>query len=415
MKICALIQTPLRELPADFEQRYVSAVTSPFWELTTPEKVRECYRWTLDELTAAAKAGFDGVVMTEHSQNTYDMMPNPNLIMSQLALQTEGLDNALIVLGTSVGKSHQPVRIAEEYALLDCLSGGRLIAGLPLGLGYDAGLNYGVPPIELRGRYREAHDLIVKAWSAREPFPWNGKYWKLPSVNIWPRPIQQPMPIVWVPGSGTPGTINRVLDNNYGYVLLSWFGPLLGGRIPLDRFWSIVADRGLPANPSRLAFLQNVVVSESDSQAERDYAEHVEFFFHKCLGRIPPHWLTPPGYIDYFGMEQFFKDPREVELAASWGTMGYRDFVDKKIVIGGSPATVRDQLKEMVRELRIGNLLLMVQMGSMPHDLVLKNIDLLAREVLPALRDTWDDEGWEHEWWPQSLRARQPALATSAV
>jgi alkanesulfonate monooxygenase SsuD/methylene tetrahydromethanopterin reductase-like flavin-dependent oxidoreductase (luciferase family) len=122
----------------------------------------------------------------------------------------------------------------------------------------------------------------------------------------------------------------------------------------------------------------------------------------------PPHWLTPPGYIDYFGLEHLFKDPREVELAARWGQMRYRDLVDSQIVIGGSPATVRDQLRELVSELRVGNLLLMVQMGSMPHELVLKNIDLLAREVLPAIRPIWEDE-WQHEWWPAPLRARTAA------
>src|SRR5438105_15485200 len=114
MKVCAFIQTPLRELPADFEQRYASAVVTPFWELATPEQVSQCYRWTLDELTAAANAGFDGITMTEHGQNSYDMMPNPNLLMSHLALQTTGKDVGLIVLGTSVGKSHQPLRLAEE-------------------------------------------------------------------------------------------------------------------------------------------------------------------------------------------------------------------------------------------------------------------------------------------------------------
>ena len=408
MKVCALIQTPYRELPPDFESRYASAVTPPLWELASPEKVRQCYVWTLDELTAAARAGFDGIAMTEHGQNVYDMMPNPNLLMSTLALQTQGLDVGLVVLGTSVGKSHQPLRIAEEYALLDCLSGGRLVAGLPLGLGYDAGLNYGIPPIELRARYREAHDLILRAWSDREPFAWNGKFWQFPVVNLWPRPIQQPRPVVWVPGTGSPGTINRVFDNNHGYVHLSWFGPKLGGKIVMDRYWDVVSQRGKPANPLQVGFLQNVVVAESDAQAEKDYAQHVEYFFHKCLAQIPPHWLTPPGYIDYFGLEHLFKDPREVELAAQWGQMRYRDFVDSQIVIGGSPATVRDQLQELVSELRVGNLLLMVQMGSMPHELVLKNIDLLAREVLPAIRTTWDDE-WQHEWWPEPLRTRATA------
>ena len=95
-------------------------------------------------------------------------------------------------------------------------------------------------------------------------------------------------PIVWVPGSGSPGTINRVLDNNEGYAYLSWFGPKIGAKIVMDRFWDLVAKQGKPANPLRVAFLQNVVVSESDSQAEEDYAQHVEYFFHKCIGAIPP-------------------------------------------------------------------------------------------------------------------------------
>jgi alkanesulfonate monooxygenase SsuD/methylene tetrahydromethanopterin reductase-like flavin-dependent oxidoreductase (luciferase family) len=92
----------------------------------------------------------------------------------------------------------------------------------------------------------------------------------------------------------------------------------------------------------------------------------------------------------------------------------YRELIDKRMVIGGSAATVRDQLKELVSELRIGNLLLMVQMGSMPHELVLKNIDLLAREVLPEIRGMWEDD-WEHEWWPEPLRTAQTAPQAAVV
>ena len=79
--------------------------------------------------------------------------------------------------------------------------------------------------------------------------------------------------------------------------------------------------------------------------------------------------------------------------------------MDKGYVIAGSPATVRDRLiEEVVKGLNVGNLMLLVQIGSMPHELTLKNIDLLARDVLPALREIWDDEGWENHWWPERLR-----------
>jgi alkanesulfonate monooxygenase SsuD/methylene tetrahydromethanopterin reductase-like flavin-dependent oxidoreductase (luciferase family) len=94
-------------------------------------------------------------------------------------------------------------------------------------------------------------------------------------------------------------------------------------------------------------------------------------------------------------------------------TLRYKDFVNKGYVIAGSPATVRERLvEEVIKRLHVGNLMLLIQIGSMPHELTLKNTELLAREVLPGLRDIWDDKGWENHWWPKSLRgARQPAAA----
>jgi len=87
--------------------------------------------------------------------------------------------------------------------------------------------------------------------------------------------------------------------------------------------------------------------------------------------------------------------------------------VDKGFVIAGSPATVRDQLTEAIKDLRVGNLMVLLHIGSMPHELTLKNIDLFSREVLPHVRDIWDDE-WENRWWPESLRAKR-ALPAEAV
>ncbi len=89
--------------------------------------------------------------------------------------------------------------------------------------------------------------------------------------------------------------------------------------------------------------------------------------------------------------------------------MTYRDFVEQGFVIAGSPATVRDRLSALIKEWRVGRLLAFLRIGSMPHELVLKNIDLFSREVLPHLRHLWDDEGWEDRWWPEALRqSRKP-------
>jgi hypothetical protein len=92
----------------------------------------------------------------------------------------------------------------------------------------------------------------------------------------------------------------------------------------------------------------------------------------------------------------------------------YRDFVDKGYVIAGSPATVRDRLKEeVVKGLRVGNLMVLLQIGSMPHELTLENIERFARDVLPDLRGVWDDEGWVNHWWPERLRGAVPAPAVA--
>ena len=152
------------------------------------------YNWTIDELLYAAQCGFDGVCTNEHHQNAYGFMPSPNIMGSVLAKLTNGSNVAIVQMGATLPTSNPPIRVAEEYGMLDCISGGRLVAGMPLGTPMDANLCYGITPMEHRERYREAFALTLKAWQAREIFAWNGRYYQLAEVNLWPRPIQQPHP-----------------------------------------------------------------------------------------------------------------------------------------------------------------------------------------------------------------------------
>src|SRR2546430_16193887 len=134
MKISAFHLMPPRELPVDFEKRYESVwVTPPWWERPGARRVGEYYNWTLDELLYAAKCGFDGVCTNEHHQNAYGFMPSPNIMGSVLAKLTNGSDVAIVQMGATLPTSNPPLRVAEEYAMLDCISGGRPLAGLPPG------------------------------------------------------------------------------------------------------------------------------------------------------------------------------------------------------------------------------------------------------------------------------------------
>ena len=139
------------------------------YSLTTRDGVYSSIRDFMDELMLGARAGFDGIAVTEHGQSSYDMMPNPDLVASALAYMTEaeGLDVAIFPMGRSLGKAREPIRVAEEYAFIDVLSGGRLVAGFPIGLHYDASINNGVPPIEIRPRFDENLELLLRAWRNR--------------------------------------------------------------------------------------------------------------------------------------------------------------------------------------------------------------------------------------------------------
>ena len=403
-------QAPYRFMPAGFENEGVpSVVSTPYGQLVEPGHLFDSYRWFMDELLAGLRAGFDGVAVTEHGQTSYDMTPNPNLPAAVLAnaIRLERPEAALIVLGRSLGKTREPLRIGEEYAMLDCLSGWRLVAGLPVGLSYDANLNNGIPTVETRDRYREAHDLVMRSWTETEPFTWNGRFSQYSLVNSWPRPLQKPHPPVWVPGSGSPGTMSWTIAKSYAFVYLSWFGPTLTAHRIFDRFWEIVGKSGVPRNPYRVGFVQSVVVSETDERAEVEYGRYVENAFRQGPGSVPLHYMGLPGYVEPRGIEAMLRDPGDFGLAAELQHATFGRLAETRSVIAGSPATVRDQILEFTKEFGIGNLLVMLQMGGMPHDLTMKNIQLFTEEVLPYLQDQWADEGWENHWWPTGLA--QPA------
>ena len=411
MKVSFFGLMPHRNLPDDFEQRYKSVwVDPPFNELADPTEVGKWYNWTLDEYVHAANAGFDGICLNEHHQNAYGFMPGPNLMGSTLARETNHLNTAIVMLGSTT-TTNLPLRIAEEYAMIDAISGGRLVAGMPPGSSMDANQAYGVPPIEVRERHGEAHDLILKAWQSEQPFAFNGKYSKLPKVNIWPRPIQKPPP-VWIPGNGSYSTWEFVARNQHSYSFVSFFGRKMAEGV-LDGYWAFNDQYGLDRNPYRAGFNQILVVGESDEACERDYAKHLEYFYQKSL-HVPGHYWALPGYQDYPSLEKSLNSgvmAKMAEKTAQFKSYKYKDFVENDMIIAGGPETVRDKLIDLVKRLRVGNLMLVMQLGSMPPELTKQNIDIFTSKVLPHLRGIWGDE-WENLWWPERCRA-SPAVKTA--
>ena len=421
MKVTMFHFMPYRDLPEDFPKGLASAwVDAPWWEYGDADKVTDVYNWSIDELMLAAKLGFDGVGLNEHHQNPYGFMCNPNLFGSILARMTrdQGLDQvALVQLGATIS-SCPPIRLAEEYAVLDCLSGGRLIAGLPTGLGTDVSISNGITPMEHRERWREGIELMIKAWTAKEFFAWNGKYNQLPKVNLWPRPVQQPHPPLLIPGAASSSTWDFCHDRNLPYAYLSYFGGKSANNV-MDRFWDRAAVKGRDANPYRAAFLQIVGVAETDRKAEAEFGKHVEYFYHKLLHQ-PLGYIAPPGNADYKSLLNVLVSGKQLlqigDFTVDLKPLKAKDMIEREFVVIGNPATVRDKLEAMARRLNVGHLMVALQFGSMPHDQAKQNIELFGREVLPHLQKIYDDKDWENHWWPKRLRKRpikQREMATA--
>jgi alkanesulfonate monooxygenase SsuD/methylene tetrahydromethanopterin reductase-like flavin-dependent oxidoreductase (luciferase family) len=399
------------ELPDDFREKHPSVWVDIHSSLFDPRRAHHMYNDFMDELEFAAECGFDAVCVNEHHSNGYGLMPSPNLIASSLARRTS--DAALCVLGSSLALHNPPTRVAEEFAMIDVISGGRLIAGFPVGSPMDTCFAYGQNPSLLRERYHEAHDLVLRAWTEADTFAFNGRFNQQRYVNIWPRPIQKPHPPIWVPGGGSVETWQWCAEMDYVYCYLSYYG-YQAGQATMSGFWDEMARLGKDRNPYRAGFLQFVGVAETRAEAYRLYREPAEYFYGRCL-HVDPRFAGPPGY----ATEETQRRGIQSQVALAAQTSRYESkfqmlaremdaIVDKGYVIIGSPDEVAAQLRQVATDLNVGHLMLLLQFGNMNKGLAQYNTRLFAEKVMPQLGDVFAE--WEDRWWPLPMdgAARAP-------
>jgi len=164
-----------------------------------------------------------------------------------------------------------------------------------------------------------------------------------------------------------------------------------------------MAKKGKALNPYAMAFAQGVAVAETDQQAERDYAAHVEYFYNRCL-HIFQGFADAPGYRTLDSLRAAIKAgfPSQLPAKLTWKLM-----LDSGAVIAGSPRTVRERLRDAMKSLNCGHLITGLHIGSMPPELARKNTELFAHEVMPHLRDMWSE--WEDKWSPRPMAQRERA------
>jgi alkanesulfonate monooxygenase SsuD/methylene tetrahydromethanopterin reductase-like flavin-dependent oxidoreductase (luciferase family) len=394
---------PNPDLPADFKKNHRSVWVDIDPKLFNAERAHQYYNEYLDELEYAAECGFDAICVNEHHANAYGMMPSPNLMAATLARRTS--DAAICVLGSSLALYNPPTRIAEEFAMVDCISGGRLIAGFPVGTPMDTTYAYSINPSMLRQRYLEAHDLVRQAWSRDEVFSFNGRFNQLRYVNAWPKPLQKPNPPIWIPGGGSVETWQWCGAQDYVYCYVSYYGHV-GAAATLRGYWNEMAKQGKDRNPFRAGLLQFVGVAETTAEALKLYREPAEYFYGRSL-HVDPRYATPPGYVTE--ATQRMKMTSQVKIAADrsqlYGSLSedLAGILKERYVVIGSPDEVADQLRAIAEEMNIGNMLLLLQFGNMSRELTMYNTKLFAERVMPQLTGLFENE-WEHKWWPKPLQ-----------
>ncbi|MCS7045832.1 MAG: LLM class flavin-dependent oxidoreductase, partial [Gemmataceae bacterium] len=322
-----LMQWPY--LPDDFDQKYDSAWVWLPNSLYDPVKGHQLYREYINTLAYADELGFDGVCVNEHHQNAYGLMPSPNLIAGALTQRTSKC--RIAVIGNALPLYNPPLRVAEEFAMLDVMSGGRLVAGMVIGGGPEY-FAYGVNPTHARERFREALDLILKAWTEAGPFLWNGKHYHFRYVNPWPTPLQKPHPPIWIPGVGSLETIEFVAQRRFAYMGIPYYHVDVFRRV-FNLFREACAKAGYSPAPEQMGWGVPIYVAETDKQAREEFEPHFWYFVKNLMKNIR---LTPPGYTSAASALAILKNQKYfLPAQETW------DDIERGVfAIVGSPETV---------------------------------------------------------------------------
>ncbi|MBM3925680.1 MAG: LLM class flavin-dependent oxidoreductase [SAR202 cluster bacterium] len=343
-------------------------------KLFDPKKAHRLYNQYHEQYGLADKVGFDGIMTNEHHNAWWCMKPAVNIDAAVIAKVTSRCKIA--ILGNVI-PVNDPVRMAEEIAMLDVISGGRIISGFVRGTPVES-LQANVNPADNMERFQEAHDLIVKTWTTDGPFRWEGKHYHHRVVNPWMKPIQKPHPPIWYPGTSSVESVVWAAERGYTYICL---GSLKDIAIQInDLYHKTAHEAGHKTTAEHYGYLVRAFVADTDEKA---YEIGKGFMWNeKYRFAGPEEHMDPPGYRS--------RDSAKIasrRVQPGFGKWSYEQLVEMDNIIVGSPKTVIKKMKMLRDDLKAGHLLIYGQEGPMAHKDVMRSIELWGREVIPALKE----------------------------
>ena len=340
-----------------------------FYQLPTWPEQRTAQRYndTLDQIVLADELGFPVVWLAElHFEPRYGVMPSPFLMAAAVAQRT-----STIRIGTAVTllPLHDPLRVAEEAAMLDNLSGGRLEFGIGRGGFQQHYAGYNIPLNERQARFDEAYAVLIRAWND-EPLTFQGDFWSYRDVRVTPKPLQRPHPPLWM-AANSDESVTTALSHDLRLMTAIMTAPpeqiaARARRYLAGRPGAVDGDHGM---------LVPIYVAEDDAQARADVeASYLSYF--AIVGQIVRDGLQA-------GLSGSSNLP---PLAQRFEAMTYEDAA-RDIAAVGSPATVAARLHQIYDHYHSGHIMGWFNFGGrIPHEKVLNSMRLFAQEVRPALQ-----------------------------
>jgi len=375
------------------------------------------YNEYLDEAVFAEEMGYDAVMLNEHHGTPFCMGAVMNVEASVLARITKKLRIAL--MGNPLPTLRNPLRVAEELAMIDCISHGRLLSGWVRGHGSEQ-IFASANPAYNREYFQEAHDLILQAWTRPGPFRWEGRHFTYRFINPWVLPYQKPHPPILIPGLLSPETAVWSARHRYPYLGL---GTSLPETAELWRaYGEAAAEAGYQAGPENFGYLQHVIVTDNETKAEA--LGRAMLYGGGMAGFARPEHTLPPGYnsreatrrlarslasgiasggvfnstAEALGVrrsgadrpdtqEQLRHGEISIEQARAAVQATYPAAIKGLGIIAGTPKTVIPRLRRVLGVVRPGIFATFQSQGPVSFADRMNSIRLLGQEVLPALRE----------------------------
>jgi alkanesulfonate monooxygenase SsuD/methylene tetrahydromethanopterin reductase-like flavin-dependent oxidoreductase (luciferase family) len=337
------------------------------------------YNEYIEQYQLAEAVGVDGIMLNEHHNAPFCMQAKANIFAAILAAMTKKVK--IVMLGNPLPLAENPIRLAEELAMIDMISQGRLVSGFVRGGGQEQ-LATGVNPAFNRERFEEAHELIVRAWTQPGPFRFEGTHYQHRVVNPWALPLQKPYPRVWIPGVISKETIIWAARQRYPYIALNT------SIADTKRIWQlydkVAAESGYTAGPENRGYLIQVHVSDNEEKAIEN-AKQFRWMQGEFTGLAHPVWSTPAGYGSPSNRRAF----AEFSAGRRPNPRGITSFEQQMAdlrIIAGTPKTVVPKLKRILEETRPGILALWGNDGKVSQKDSLTCIKMIGEEVFPQIR-----------------------------